>query len=613
MAPLTQAEAAAADRAAAAAAAAGFGGGGGGSDSDEDAGSTPALLLPTPAQSLRASVAVMLRALDDAPARAAEEEKAQRPRETEAAAARALHAADALAFARKLAAYATPWARDAGERLALGLARWCPAAREELLLLAAAGGGGSGGEGEGASPSGAPGDARAGAVAMFGGALVSRAPFGSELFRRGVVAACMSLDGCTGDDFARFCGARPYEGGGSGAAAPPVGAASWAPCPLARLHARLSSASPTVKGQAGDELEACRDAFLLCLGRARRSAAAAAAAAGRGAAAGSLAPPAPSSGAVLPSEGYWAGVAGLERLEAALAGRAGVRPPQQQQKEAKAAAAKVVVAPPPPAAAAASSPPASVQAARAAWAARPLRDPLPDAVLAAKKAAAAAAVAKASPSAPPALPPRLSWRQTSADVEVRLALPLGTTARDVRVDVAAARLSVRLSWLPAEGAPVLEGELYRRVKAGETVWTVASCGGGGGGGGGRGGGQEAAAGASVGDGSEAAELQLLLPKDEARRYWKGLFAGEEERGHLELLREAVDAEETRADAAALDAAAAVERGGGGGDGDRGGGGGGGAAELVRQLRERQELVASGALDLEHGFDDFRLVLSDDGL
>ncbi len=38
-----------------------------------------------------------------------------------------------------------------------------------------------------------------------------------------------------------------------------------------------------------------------------------------------------------------------------------------------------------------------------------------------------------------------------------------------------------------------------------------------------------------------------------------------------------------------------------------------AALLVEQLRERQSMVASGQLDLENGFDDFRVVLGDAGL
>jgi uncharacterized membrane protein YgcG len=601
MAPLSRAEAIEADRAVAAVAAALSGGGG---KDDDDAARRA---LPKPTQYLRAAVAVLLNALE---APAPEEEEQQQKKKSDkaaspaapAACARALHAADALSFARGLAAYATPWARDAGERLALGLARWCPDAREELLSIG--GNGASGGGSGGGGGSSAPGDARAGAAAIVGGALVSRAPFGSELFRRSVVAACMSLDGCTGDDFARFCGAGPYAGRGGGAA-PIGGASTWAPCPLARLHARLGEEA-VEGGDAGakEERAACRDAFLLCLGRARRAAMAAGL---RGP--GSLAaPPAAAGGGAplpLPSDGCWASVSGLERLEDKLAGPK--EKAKKQEEEAKAAVVASLRPPPPPSSSSSSS--AVIEAARRAWAARPLRDPLPHEAILVQKSTSQAP----NPKAPLKARPRLSWRQTSADVDVRLALPLGTTARDVRVDVTPTRLRVRLSWLLNEedAPPVLEGEFYRRVKAGEAVWTVASCGGGGAGG---------PAGGPDDDGSEAAELQLLLPKDEARRYWKGLFAGEEERGHLQLLREAVDAEETRADAAALDAAAMGSGGGGGGgggeEGEEGGdgkSGGGGAAELLRQLRERQELVASGALDLEHGFDDFRLVLSDEGL
>jgi len=623
-APLTLAEAAEADGGAAAA------------DERRTAapggGAAPPLLKPV--QQLRAAVDVMLHALEPAAA-----DEGQR------AAAIILHSADALAFARRLAAYATPWARDAGERLAYGLAQGCADAREELLAGhleerrgegegggGPAGGGGGGGGGGSAAAAAAgvkaaappPSAARAGPLAMVGGALISRAPLGSGLFRRAVVSACMGLDGCP--DFARFCGARPYDGDkkeappiGATAAAAARAAAAWAPCPLARVHARLfamppgscEGVGPDATATSSEELEACRDAFLLCLGRVRRSGAAGRKG-GSGPQAGWLGPPPPPNAAsVVPSEGFWASLADLSRLEAAL-----VRAP-----------AAAAVSSRPPRAAAPSTParqqqrpltgegdgsgerpaPSALEAARRAWASRPLRDPLPSAVQPPGPAPSAAAAA-APPPPPP--PPRLSWQQTSADVEVRLSLPAGTRARDVRVEAAAGSLAVWVAWQP--GRAVVEGRLWRRVKAGDVVWTVATGGsrggggdgvtGGGGGGGGRGAGAQ-----------DDCELQLLLPKDEARRYWKGLFAGEEERGHLELLREAVQAEETKADAAALDAAAAAAPDAPGEDGGRGGGGGGGAGELLRQLRERQALVASGELDLRHGFDDFRLVLSDDGL
>ncbi len=39
----------------------------------------------------------------------------------------------------------------------------------------------------------------------------------------------------------------------------------------------------------------------------------------------------------------------------------------------------------------------------------------------------------------------------------------------------------------------------------------------------------------------------------------------------------------------------------------------GAKQLVENLLERQAMVSSGALDLENGFDDFRVVLGQAGL
>jgi hypothetical protein len=576
-----------------------------------------------PVVELRAAVAEMLCALElpalEQPGATAVEQqvvqgaKLRGPAAAAAAvaSARALHSADALSFARGLAAYATPWARDAGERLALSLARLCPAAREELLAghleeeeeEEAAGGGGGGGSSKGRLHR-APGDARARAAAMVGGALVSRAPFGSELFLRGVEAACLSLDACSGEDFARFCGARPFEQeeGGEEEEPPPVGGGGWAPCPLERLRERLLLVE-TGDVAASKELEACRDAFRLCLGRARRAVVAAAAAAKATKRLGALTPLGAAAAEGLPSNGFWARFAGLKELEAGLVRRVTADVTQKGRGGGAVAAAAANHA----AAAATSLPPSSssssaaIEAARRAWASRPLRDPLPHQVAMVSTTTTTTATSSRRPRA------RLSWRQTSADVEVRLVLPLGTAARDVRVEVGPTRLRVWVSWLGCGedvASPVVEGELYRRVKAREVLWTVAGCGGS----------ARAAAPATATADDEAAELQLLLPKDEARRYWKGLFAGEEERGHLELLREAVDADETPADAAALDAAAAVGgSGGGSGEGNGDGHSHSGAAELARQLRERQALVASGELDLEHGFDDFRLVLSDEGL
>jgi hypothetical protein len=72
--------------------------------------------------------------------------------------------------------------------------------------------------------------------------------------------------------------------------------------------------------------------------------------------------------------------------------------------------------------------------------------------------------------------------------------PAGTSKRQVVVEVAPGRLAVKLDW----HGRVVDGPLWRRVKAREALWLLDD--------GGR-------------------ELQLMLPKDEPH-YWKGLFQGE---------------------------------------------------------------------------------------
>jgi hypothetical protein len=115
-------------------------------------------------------------------------------------------------------------------------------------------------------------------------------------------------------------------------------------------------------------------------------------------------------------------------------------------------------------------------------------------------------------------------------------------------------------------------------------------------------------------------------------------AGGEERSYHELLREAVEADEPTA---RCGAAGGSEAGGGG---DGGGASGGGARAgraagsdsllpaacclpascrwedmdeggrlLLEELRERQQMVAEGLIDLERSFDDFRVVVGESGL
>ncbi len=68
---------------------------------------------------------------------------------------------------------------------------------------------------------------------------------------------------------------------------------------------------------------------------------------------------------------------------------------------------------------------------------------------------------------------------------------------------------------------------------------------------------------------------------------------------MELLQEAVQADEGP--------------GGGGLGGQQGGGMDPAALALLEELRERQAMVASGELDLERSFDDFRVVVGENGL
>ena len=231
----------------------------------------------------------------------------------------------------------------------------------------------------------------------------------------------------------------------------------------------------------------------------------------------------------------------------------------------------------------------------------------------------------------------VAWQQSAADVEVHVMLPAGMTKRDVAVVVAPDRLTVSLAW----AGRVLDGPLWKRVRASDAVWSLSAVdarardaraaagllpappemrpG-------------AAAAGTSAGaSGSAAAgtaparlngapaaasaqplppgcvDLMIVLPKAEAGRYWRALFEGGAEKSHWELLHEAVHNEDD----------ALVIRGGGGA---RGGGSGSGAPsleeagpearQLLEALLERQRLVAEGAFDLERSFDDFRLVVGD---
>ncbi|GLC42114.1 hypothetical protein PLESTM_001292900 [Pleodorina starrii] len=126
-----------------------------------------------------------------------------------------------------------------------------------------------------------------------------------------------------------------------------------------------------------------------------------------------------------------------------------------------------------------SGPKPEVAAARAAWAAVPLRE-------------------------------RVRWSQTSTDVYVTIRLPPGTRKGDVGVSLSPQRLAVRLGWC----GRLVDGPLHRGVLQGECVWAL-----------------------------EGDSLQVLLAKAERGHYWRALFEGGEEKGLYEVLREAVEADE----------------------------------------------------------------------
>lgn len=101
------------------------------------------------------------------------------------------------------------------------------------------------------------------------------------------------------------------------------------------------------------------------------------------------------------------------------------------------------------------------------------------------------------------------------------------------------RLTVRLTWY----GRVLDGPLKKRVKAGEACWSLDTTdvdiaqmkqapkhdrdnnttG------------PSANSGAASGTGVvQMTELLLILPKEEAGRYWRGLFDGGDEKSHLQV-------------------------------------------------------------------------------
>lgn len=207
----------------------------------------------------------------------------------------------------------------------------------------------------------------------------------------------------------------------------------------------------------------------------------------------------------------------------------------------------------------------------------------------------------------------VSWSQTSTDVSLWVKLPLGTKRKELEVEVTPDRLCICLGWM-APDRPVLDGRLKRRVKSKEAIWCITiededkeERGGDGGRG-------VAAPRRSRGS-PKFSTLHLLLPKDAASAYspsssspagggeesgsgegtvgrgtyWRSLFEGSEERSHLELLKEAVEADEEVVPFEQMDE---------------------GAQEIFLALREKQAATVAGRHSLENSFDDFRCVIGD---
>ena len=154
---------------------------------------------------------------------------------------------------------------------------------------------------------------------------------------------------------------------------------------------------------------------------------------------------------------------------------------------------------------------------------------------------------------------RTRWEQTSTDLSVSVKVPQGTTTKEISVEVLSSSITVRLKWY----GKILHGELFSRVKAKECTWCLLDD-----------------------------EIQLVLPKDSNEHWWKTLIKGWEEKGYYDILKDAVEADEPHVSYDDMDDS---------------------AKDLLDSMLERQAYINAGMLDLENGFDDFRIVLSDSSL
>ena len=154
---------------------------------------------------------------------------------------------------------------------------------------------------------------------------------------------------------------------------------------------------------------------------------------------------------------------------------------------------------------------------------------------------------------------RVHWEQTSTDLSVFIKVPKGTATEEVSVDILSSSITVRLKWY----GKILHGELFDRVKSKECTWCLLDD-----------------------------EIQLVLPKYSQEHWWKTLIKGWEEKGYYDILKDAVDADEPHVSYDDMDES---------------------AKDLLDSMLERQAYINAGMLDLENGFDDFRIVLSDSSL
>lgn len=180
--------------------------------------------------------------------------------------------------------------------------------------------------------------------------------------------------------------------------------------------------------------------------------------------------------------------------------------------------------------------------------------------------------------------PEFRWTQTSTDISTWVTLPLGTRARELSVTITPTSLSVSLGWY----GTLLTGEMHQRLKSSECRWCL-----------------------------EDNVLHLILIKGSKDTWWKTLFSGggvdsrngtttstfgggaissrrghEQDRSYHELLKEAVEADEPLVPYDEMS--------------DE-------AKELLERLLDRQAMVNQGYIDIENGFDEFRVVIGEKSL